>query len=126
MQLHYVSAAMQDTHGRSGISPEHGFSCIVYGCRPESRGHLTLKSADPFDAPSLHPNYLSAEQDIIDLRNGFRETRRVFMQPAFDEYRGNQLKPGPDIDVENDDDLPITRMFKDVQKHMFESFLRTC
>ncbi len=105
MQLHYVSAAMEDTHGRSGINPEHGFSTIVYGCRPESRGHLTLKSADPGDAPSLYPNYLSAEQDIIDLRNGFRETRRVFMQPVFDEYRGRQLKPGPDIDVENDDEV---------------------
>ena len=105
MQLHYVSAAMQDTHGRSGINPNHGFSCIVYGCRPQSRGHLTLKSADPADAPALFPNYLSAEQDIVDLRNGFRETRRVFMQPAFDDYRGEQLKPGPEVNVENDDEL---------------------
>jgi choline dehydrogenase len=102
MQLHYVSAAMADTHGRAGITPEHGFSSIVYGCRPETRGRLTLKSADPADAPLLHPNYLSAEQDIIDLRNGFRETRRVFMQPAFDEYRGRQLKPGPDVDIDDD------------------------
>lgn len=105
MQLHYVSAAMQDSHGRSGINPNHGFSCIVYGCRPQSRGHLTLKSTDPADAPLLYPNYLSAEQDIVDLRNGFRETRRVFMQPAFDDYRGEQLKPGPDVNVDNDEDL---------------------
>ena len=105
MQLHYVSAAMQDSHGRSGITPDHGFSCIVYGCRPESRGNLTLKSARPEDAPVLHPNYLSAEQDIVDLRNGFRETRRVFMQPIFDEYRGQELKPGSDVDIENDDEL---------------------
>lgn len=105
MQLHYVSAAMQDSHGRSGISPNHGFSCIVYGCRPQSRGYLTLKSADPADAPLLHPNYLSAEEDIVDLRNGFRETRRIFMQPVFDEYRGEQLKPGPDIDIDNDNEL---------------------
>ena len=105
MQLHYVSAAMQDSHGRSGINPNHGFSCIVYGCRPQSRGHLTLKSTDPADAPLLYPNYLSAEQDIVDLRNGFRETRRVFMQPAFDDYRGEQLKPGPDVNVDSDEDL---------------------
>jgi len=105
MQLHYVSAAMQDSHGRSGINTNHGFSCIVYGCRPQSRGHVTLKSADPADAPALFPNYLSAEQDIVDLRNGFRETRRVFMQPVFDDYRGEQLKPGPEVNVENDDDL---------------------
>ena len=105
MQLHYVSAAMQDSHGRSGINPNHGFSCIVYGCRPQSRGRLTLKSADPDDAPVLYPNYLSAEQDIVDLRNGFRETRRIFMQPVFDDYRGQQLKPGAEINIENDDEL---------------------
>ena len=33
----------------------------------------------------------SVEQDLIDTRNGFRETRRVFMQKAFDDYRGDQL-----------------------------------
>ncbi len=105
MQLHYVSAAMKDSHGREGINPSHGFSCIVYGCRPESRGYLTLKSADPDDAPVIYPNYLSVEQDLIDLRNGFRETRRIFMQPVFDEYRGKQLKPGLDVDIDHDDQL---------------------
>ncbi len=105
MQLHYVSVAVPDIHGREDIPLQHGFSSIVYGCRPESRGYVTLKTANSEDAPALHPNYLSVEQDLIDLRNGFRETRRVFMQPAFDPYRGEQMKPGPDVDVDNDDEL---------------------
>ncbi|MEL0072149.1 MAG: GMC oxidoreductase, partial [Rhodobiaceae bacterium] len=41
----------------------------------------------------------------VDIRNGFRETRRVFMQPAFDAYRGEELKPGPDVNIDNDDEL---------------------
>ena len=105
MQIHYVSVAVPDVHGRSDIPKRHGFSSIVYGCRPESRGYLTLKSANPDDAPAMHPNYLSAEQDVVDIRNGFRETRRVFMQPAFDAYRGEELKPGPDVNIDNDDEL---------------------
>ena len=105
MQIHYVSVAVTDQHGRDEIQKRHGFSSIVYGCRPESRGYITLKSASPDDAPALHPNYLTHEQDVIDIRNGFRETRRVFMQPAFDPYRGAQLKPGPDVNVDNDDEL---------------------
>jgi choline dehydrogenase len=105
MQLHYVSAAMHDSHGRGGITQSHGFSCIVYCCRPQSRGYMTLKSADPTDEPLLFPNYLSEEQDIVDLRNGFRETRRVLMQPVFDEYRGEQLKPGPHVNIDDDADL---------------------
>jgi choline dehydrogenase len=105
MQIHYVSIAIPDVHGRAEIPLEHGFSSIVYACRPQSRGHLTLKSSNPEDPPLIFPNYLSEEQDLIDTRNGFRETRRVFMQEAFDEYRGVQLKPGLDIDIDNDQEL---------------------
>ena len=61
---------------------------------PQSRGHLTLKSSDPNDEPLLYPNYLSEEEDVIDTRNAFRETRRILMQPAFDPYRGEPSKPG--------------------------------
>ena len=105
MQIHYVSIAVPDVHGRADIPTSHGFSSIVYACRPQSRGHITLKSSDPLDAPLMFPNYLSEEQDLIDTRNGFRETRRVFMQEAFDEYRGDQLKPGLDVNIDNDDEL---------------------
>jgi len=105
MQIHYVSIAVPDVHGRADIPTSHGFSSIVYACRPQSRGHITLKSSDPLDAPLMFPNYLSEEQDLIDTRNGFRETRRVFMQEAFDEYRGDQLKPGFDVNIDNDDEL---------------------
>ena len=76
--------------------------CIL---SPQSRGHLELKSSDPSEAPLMYPNYLSEEQDVIDTRNAFRESRRVFLQPAFDEYRGEQSKPGPDLNVDNDDEV---------------------
>jgi choline dehydrogenase len=53
----------------------------------------------------MYPNYLSEEQDMIDTRNALRETRRVFLQEAFDEFRGDQIKPGHDVNVEDDDEL---------------------
>ena len=105
MQIHYVSIAMSDVHGRAGVSPKHGFSSIVYCCRPQSRGHLSLRDGTPNSDPAIFPNYFDVEQDLIDTRNGFRETRRVSMQQAFDDYRGAQLKPGPEVDVDNDDEL---------------------
>lgn len=105
MQIHYVSAAMADTHGRSGVAPLHGFSSIVYACRPQSRGHVGLRDAHADSAPALYPNYFSVDQDLIDTRNGLRETRRVFMQSAFDEYRGDQLKPPSDVNVDDDSEL---------------------
>lgn len=105
MQIHYVSVAVPDVHGRADIPTSHGFSSIVYGCRPESRGHLTLKTANPDDAPAIYPNYLSVEQDIIDIRNGYRITRDIFLQKAFDPYRGDQMKPPADVNVDNDAEL---------------------
>ena len=66
---------------------------------------MELKSADPSEPPLMYPNYLSEEQDIIDTRNAFRESRRVFMQPAFDDYRVEQSIPGPDVNVDNDDEV---------------------
>jgi choline dehydrogenase len=104
-QLHYVSIQGEDQHFRTGVTKEHGFSCIAYICRPQSRGYLTLKSADPEDEPLLYPNYLSEEEDVIDLRNALRETRRILMQPAFDEFRGDPVKPGSEINIDNDEEL---------------------
>jgi choline dehydrogenase len=104
-QIHYASFHSPDLHGREGIDENHGFSAVICILRPQSRGHLELKSADPSEAPLMYPNYLSEEQDVIDTRNAFRESRRVFLQPAFDEYRGEQSKPGPDLNVDNDDEV---------------------
>ena len=104
-QIHYASLHSTDLHGRDGMDLNHGFSGVICILRPQSRGHLELKSSNPDDAPLMFPNYLSEEQDLIDTRNATRETIRVFMQAAFDEYRGDRSKPGLDVNVDNDDEL---------------------
>ncbi|MFL2761232.1 MAG: GMC family oxidoreductase [Gammaproteobacteria bacterium] len=104
-QIHYASFHSTDLHGRDGIDSNHGFSGVICILRPQSRGHLELKSSNPDDAPLMYPNYLSEEQDLIDTRNATRETIRVFMQAAFDEYRGDRSKPGLDVNIDNDDEL---------------------
>ena len=76
MQIHYVSVAVPVVHGRLDI-PTSGFSSIVYGCRPESRGHLGLQSASLEDVPAIYPNYLAVEQDVIDTQR-FQEDPRYF------------------------------------------------
>src|SRR5207237_6614138 len=46
--------------------PLHAFSgvtCPVIVLRPESRGFVRIKSADPRDPPVIQPNYLSAQKD---------------------------------------------------------------
>jgi choline dehydrogenase len=75
----------------------HGFFANVYRLRPESRGTISIRSADPFAAPVIKPNYLSTESDRRALREGIRRLREVFAQRALDPYRGSELAPGPDV-----------------------------
>ncbi|ASW09881.1 GMC family oxidoreductase [Rhizobium sp. 11515TR] len=82
----------------------HSYVVHVWPNRPESRGKLWLKSADPHEPPVFDPHFLSSEYDMAVTREAIRVTRRIFAQPAFDSYRGPELSPGADIrsDVELD------------------------
>ena len=75
----------------------HGFFANIYRMRPESRGILALRSADPRDPPLIRPNHLSAPGDLIVLREGVKRLREVFAQAPFDAFRGAELSPGPDV-----------------------------
>lgn len=81
------------------------FSLRVGPIRPESRGELRLRSADPFTAPILDPRYLTEPRDMQLLRDSLKIMRRVISQPAMASYRGAELRPGANVntDAEWDD-----------------------
>ncbi|MEZ5934245.1 MAG: choline dehydrogenase [Alphaproteobacteria bacterium] len=76
---------------------------IVSQLRPESRGCLWLKSADPEDQPAMMANYLDAEEDRRVVVAGMRLTQRIMAQPAMRRLRARAHQPGPDI--RSDDEL---------------------
>lgn len=80
-----------------GKTQGHGFFSNIFVMRPESRGHLRLRSADPAAPPVITPNYLSAPEDIRRARDSIRRLREIFAQPAFDGFRGPELAPGPGV-----------------------------
>jgi choline dehydrogenase-like flavoprotein len=91
--MHFVPAFL-DNHGRN-ILPGHGMTIHACTLRPESRGELTLKSADPMEPPALQPRYLSAEPDRTMMLECVRLARDIFAQNAFGPYAGEELFPGP-------------------------------
>jgi choline dehydrogenase len=72
----------------------HGFAISPVGLYPRSRGRVTLASPDPFDAPLIDPNLLSAQEDLPPLINGMRLARRIFASKAFAKYRAEETSPG--------------------------------
>ena len=72
----------------------HGFAISPVGLYPRSRGRVTLASPDPFDAPLIDPNLLSAPEDLPPLINGMRLARRIFASAAFARYRAQETAPG--------------------------------
>jgi choline dehydrogenase len=75
----------------------HGFFANCYKMRPESRGRITLRSADAADLPRIEARYLEDPRDLETMRAGIRRLREIFAQRAFDPYRGPERAPGPEI-----------------------------
>ena len=75
IQLHF-GTAMVDDHGRKRHLAT-GFSCHVCLLRPKSRGHVTLRSADPIAAPLIDPNFLGEIEDLEAMVAGYKTTRRL-------------------------------------------------
>jgi choline dehydrogenase len=92
LQFHFIAALMND-HTRKKAD-RHGFMAHVCQLRPQSRGTISIKSADPLVAPVIQPNYLEAEEDRRAMREGTKIARDLFAQTAFDPYRGPELMPG--------------------------------
>jgi choline dehydrogenase len=88
---------------QDGLHRFSGFTSIAYQLRPESRGEIKLKSPDPFDAPAVHPNYLSAETDRTTIVAGLKLIRRILANPHMQSFIEAEFQPGPT--VESDDEL---------------------
>jgi choline dehydrogenase len=95
LQLHCVMAIMKD-HGKVSV-PRDGFTIHVCQLRPESRGRVGLRSADPFDDPAIFANYLATEEDRRAMRAGIEITRNIAAQPALCAIKGREESPGEDV-----------------------------
>ncbi|TAL73835.1 MAG: choline dehydrogenase [Rhodanobacter sp.] len=88
----YFMPLMFDPTG--GIANEHGYTNLVILTRPESRGELRLRAADPAQPPLIDANYLAEPRDREALRRGVRLVREILAQPAYAPYRGAERLPG--------------------------------
>jgi choline dehydrogenase len=107
LQIHTVLAIMQD-HGKVSVKKD-GFTFHICQLRPESRGRIGLKSADPMADPAIFANYLAAEEDRRAIREGVKMMREVAAQAALAPYRGAEYAPGAQVKTDAEIDAWVRR-----------------
>lgn len=84
------------------LHPFPAFTASVCNLRPTSRGHVRIKSADPFAAPAIQPNYLATPEDRRVAVDSLKLTRRLAAAPALAQYSPEEYLPGAHIQSEED------------------------
>jgi choline dehydrogenase-like flavoprotein len=99
------------------LHPFPAFTASVTNVRPTSRGTLTLKSADPAQAPAIAPHYLSTPEDRRVAADSIRVTRAIVAQPALQKYSPVEYLPGGA--VRNDDEAALEKAAGDIGTTIF-------
>jgi 4-pyridoxate dehydrogenase len=74
-----------------------GFSLRAVMLRPESRGEITLASADPGVPVEIRQNFLATENDRRTIRDGLKLVRRLCGTPPLSDFAARELAPGPEV-----------------------------
>ncbi|WP_312015127.1 choline dehydrogenase [Bradyrhizobium lablabi] len=106
IQIHFIPFST-DKMGEN-LHPFSGFTASVCQLRPESRGTLKIKSADPSAPPEIRINYLATETDRRAFIDGIRILRKILAAPALNAYCAEEVYPGPKT-VSDEDLLDFCR-----------------
>jgi len=114
LQYHFLPAAMR-YDGKEAFAG-HGFQVHIGHNKPKSRGFIKATSSDPKAHPQIQFNYLEHEEDREGFRACVRLTREIINQSALDEYRGEEIQPG--INVQTDEEIDtFVRQFVESAYH---------
>ena len=98
LQLYYspLSYTRAPATSRPLMSPDPfpGFLLGFNPCRPTSRGSTHIRSANPFAAPAIRPNYLSTAFDRQQMLAGARMLRKFAAMPSLAAIIDEELRPG--------------------------------
>ena len=104
VQFIFVSAPMTAAPYLAPFRPPYvdGFSIRAALLRPQSRGHVRLRSSDPSEAPMIVQNFLATTQDRQVLREGLRMADEVGRQGALRPFIERRLAPNGFADADLD------------------------
>ncbi|MGA8707864.1 MAG: GMC family oxidoreductase N-terminal domain-containing protein [Steroidobacteraceae bacterium] len=98
LQLYFNPMSFTTTTGlqRRLLKPDP-FPAFLISCnasRPTSRGHLEIRSANPFEQPAIYMNSLSTEQDVAEVLAGTQLLRQITATAPLGDYNAGEFLPG--------------------------------
>jgi choline dehydrogenase len=96
---------------RKGVFPHPfpGFTVSAVHLRPDARGEVRVKSADPLAPPAIRFNFLKTQYDLQALTAGMRLARKIVNQPALSDYVADELIPGTDVNTDAEFEAAIRK-----------------
>ncbi len=99
LQITFMPASYKEGH-QSQLDDEPGMTLAAWQQRPESKGTVLARSADPFEHPTIRPNYLSTETDRRVLVAGLRLARKLMRTKALAPYFAGEIYPGETVQTD--------------------------
>ena len=101
LQFHFLAGAGVEA-GIPAVPSGNGLTLNTYYVRPRSRGSVTLRSADPKDAPLIDPNFAADPYDVEIAIKGFRLMRKIMGQPALAHAIKREHHPGDAVQSDSE------------------------
>ena len=95
VQIHFLIFSTESAG--ANVHPFSGFMASVCQLRPDSRGYVRIKSADPAMPPAIQPRYLTARNDVDTIIAGLKQLRQVMNQPVMRKLIAEERAPGENI-----------------------------
>ncbi|MXP65204.1 choline dehydrogenase [Roseomonas sp. M0104] len=96
LQFVFTPASYSEEGVTGQLQDVPGMTIGVWQCRPESRGTVLARDADPREAPAIQPNYLTAQEDRAAAIAGLRMARRLLGTCALAPWSAAETAPGPE------------------------------
>lgn len=128
LQIRFLAARALSPDGmgsftdfRDASSHKDGFSFQAIAARARSRGEVKLASADPREKAQITTNYLADKLDLETLREGLKLGRKIGSSAAFENYRQQEVYPGPEVQTDEQLDEYIRKTV-----HTSNALVGTC
>ncbi|MFM9120815.1 MAG: choline dehydrogenase [Acidimicrobiaceae bacterium] len=99
LMFHFLPIAVR--YDGSAPAGGHGYQVHIGPMYSNSRGSVKIKSPDVHVKPELRLNYLSTHEDRQEWVEAIAAARKILSQPAFIEFDGGEISPGPECQTDS-------------------------